>query len=105
MRLQREDLGTVLQSTLAEKEAQYKRSLKTLQDSFESDKLRLAAVADREKATHDADIAQLKLQHWVDLEKVESGWKSKVARELLAAEEAHAAALALALADADAKHR
>ena len=97
LRLHRESIDTVLQSSIQEKEAQYMRSLKALSSGFEEEKRRLTDKAVQDCSIHEAEIAQIRMQHGVEKEKVESAWKYKMARELLAAQEQHAAALSAAL--------
>ena len=97
LRLHRESIDTVLQSSMQEQEAQYMRALKALSSGFEEEKQRLSEKAMQDCCMHEAEMTQIKMQHRVEKEKVESAWKYKMARELLAAQEQHALALSAAL--------
>ena len=97
LRLQRESLDTVLQFSVREQEAQYTRSLKVITKGFEEEKQQLIDKAVQDRVAHDAEIAQIKMQHWVDKDTVESFWKVKIAKELAVVKEGHAEALSAAM--------
>jgi hypothetical protein len=100
LRMHRESIDTVLQSSMHEQEAQYMRALKALSSGFEEEKQRLSDKAVQDCSLHEAEMTQINKQHRVEKEKVESAWKYKMARELLTAQEQHAVALSAALLEA-----
>ena len=105
LRSQRNDLNVALETALAEKDSSHKRSLKALNDCYETERTRLTASSERDKKQYEDHVALLTVSHQIETERVLSALREDKGRELLALRDCHAVTLGQAMTAATATHR